>query len=255
MLRRRLMMLSLLSLSLGSTSWAQRGTDLQDEEGKKQLAEPEDDRRAKKGGDDSEDSGNGSVTTLDKDRVRSIQQKPYLKRHRFSLTGLGNISLNDPFYSKVGGSVALAFYLQETLAIGVRGSLVHALAEDDVRTAKSNFQNVIVSSTPSWAAMAEVEWSPLYGKVRFYNSILHLDGYLFTGFGAVSARTPEPAFELGIGMRLVATDWLAFNLAFSNTTYSSAPLGSTLSLTQNLMTLNAGLSLFIPFSSSGGGAE
>ena len=66
---------------------------------------------------------------------------------------------------------------------------------------------------------------PLYGKVRFDNEPLDLDGHLFTGLGTVAVCWPEPAFELESGRRIVARDWLAFNLAFWNATYVSTPPG------------------------------
>jgi outer membrane beta-barrel protein len=242
----------LLTLLLGLPALA---ADLENDDEKPTLAEPTDERRTSKAKEDESSAASAASALLEKDRVRSIQQKPYLKRGRVSLTALGNLTLNDAFYSKVGGSVGAAYYVRETLAIGVRASLISVIADDDLQTAKANFQSVIVSSNPGWSAMGELEWSPLYGKVHFYNSILHLDGYLFGGLGAVAAPSPEQAFALGVGIRVVAKEWLAFNIAFQNTSYVSTPAGSSLGLIQNLMTLNIGVSLFIPFSSTAGAAE
>ena len=51
-------------------------------------------------------------------------------------------------------------------------------------------------------------------------------------------------------MRFVVKDFLAVNVALINTSYVDQPVGTTKGITQNMMTLNAGISLFIPFKST-----
>ncbi|NTX04195.1 outer membrane beta-barrel domain-containing protein [Myxococcus sp. CA051A] len=196
------------------------------------------------------------------DRVKSVQRKVYRKQGRFELTPLISVSVNDPFYSKVGVSLRGAYYLADTLAISARGSLMQVVPSDDVRTAKRAFYSKIYNSVPEWSAMGDVEWSPLYGKVAFLNSILHFDGYLLAGAGVVKTETSSlpgrglnPAADLGLGMRFVAQDFIAVNVALINTSYVDQPLGSAKGAIQNVMTLNAGISLFLPFRSTGRDAE
>ncbi|AEI65975.1 outer membrane beta-barrel domain-containing protein [Corallococcus macrosporus] len=196
------------------------------------------------------------------DRVKSVQRKVYLKKGRFELTPLLSFSVNDAFYSKVGLSVRGAYYLADTLAISARGSLMQVVPSDDVRTAKRTFNSQIYYSVPQWSAMGDVEWSPIYGKVAFLNSILHFDGYLLAGAGVVRTETSalpgrglNPAADLGLGMRFVAQDYLAVNVALINTSYVDQPLGSSKGAIQNVMTLNAGISLFLPFKSTGRDSE
>ena len=212
------------------------------------------------------------------DRVKSVQRKVYLKKGRFELAPYVSVSVNDPYYTKFGGSLRGAYYLSDSVAISARGSLFQVTGTDDVRTAKTTFQARIFNSVPKWSAMGDVEWSPIYGKVAFLNSILHLDAYLLGGVGVVVTETsslpeigvpvpvggsaedlpkrgPRLAGDLGIGARFVAKDYLAVNVALINTTYVDQPVGTTKGATQNLMTLNAGISIFFPFSSTGREAE
>ncbi|MCP3097709.1 outer membrane beta-barrel domain-containing protein [Myxococcus sp. K15C18031901] len=196
------------------------------------------------------------------DRVKSFQRKVYRKKGRFELTPAITVSVNDPFYSKVGASLRGAYYLADTLAISARGSWMQVVPSDDVRTAKRTFNSKIYNSVPNWSAMGDVEWSPLYGKVAFLNSILHFDGYLLAGAGVVNTETSSlpgrglnPAADLGLGMRFVAKDFVAVNVALINTSYVDQPLGSAKGAVQNVMTLNAGISLFLPFRSTGRDAE
>jgi hypothetical protein len=61
----------------------------------------------------------------------------------------------------------------------------------------------------------------------------------------------NPAVDLGIGMRFVVKDFVAVNVSMINTTYVDQPAGTTKGATQNLMMLGAGLSVFLPFKSTG----
>ncbi len=195
-------------------------------------------------------------TTQD-DRVKSVQRKLYTKRGRFELAPSFVINVNDAYYTKLGGAIRLAFYPADTLAISARFSLMQTLPTDDVRTAKRNLNSRIFFSVPIWSAMADAEWSPIYGKVAMFNSILHFDGYLIGGGGVVFTETSaardgtvKPAFDLGVGMRFVAKDFLAVNVSLINTTYVDTPTGTTKGVTQNLMLVNAGISIFFPFKST-----
>ncbi|MFY0569357.1 outer membrane beta-barrel domain-containing protein [Archangium lansingense] len=204
--------------------------------------------------------------TLD-DRVKSVQRKVYLKKGRFEVTPLVTLSVNDPYYTKLGGAVRGAFYLADTLAVAGRFSVMQVLPEDDVRIAKRTFDSRIFFSVPQWSAMGNVEWSPLYGKVAFLNDILHFDAYLLGGLGVVNTRTssvevspgvsrgPSFAADLGLGLRFVARDYLAVNVALINTSYVDQPLNTSKGATQNLMTLNAGISFFFPMKSTGRESE
>lgn len=196
------------------------------------------------------------------DRVKSVQRKVYLKKGRFELTPLVSVSINDPYYSKFGASLRGAYYFADTLAISARGSVMQVLPSDDVRTAKRAFQSRIYHSVPQWSGMADVEWAPLYGKVAFLNSILHFDGYLLGGAGVVKTETSSLegrslsiGADLGLGMRFVAKDFLAVNVALINTSYVDQPLGTSKGAVQNLMTINAGISLFFPLRSTGRESE
>ena len=204
--------------------------------------------------------------TLD-DRVKSVQRKVYLKKGRFEVAPAVTLSVNDPYYTKLGAAVRGAYYLADTLAVAGRFSMMQVLPEDDVRIAKRTFDSRIFYSVPQWSAIGDVEWSPLYGKVAFLNDILHFDAYLLGGLGGVNtetskvlvstgaARGPSFAADLGLGLRFVARDYLAVNVALINTSYVDQPLNTSKGATQNLMTLNAGISFFFPMKSTGRESE
>jgi outer membrane beta-barrel protein len=196
------------------------------------------------------------------DRVKSVQRKLYLKKNRFELAPSISYAVNDPYYAKYGATVRGAYYLQDTLAVSARFALLQVNPTDDVRTAKRTFQSRIFFSVPQWAAMGGVEWSPIYGKVSIWNNILHFDSYVVGGLGVVTTETsslpnrgPNPAMDLGVGVRFVARDYIAVNASLINTSYVDVPANSFKGVTQNVMMLNTGISLFLPFKSTTREAE
>ncbi len=200
------------------------------------------------------------------DRVKSVQRKLYLKARRFEITPMVMASLNDPFYIKFGGNLRVAYHLADTVAVAARGSIVTLFRTPEATLAKSIFTSTISFSVPQWDAMGDVEWSPVYGKVAILNSILHFDAYLLGGLGIVwtatsgmpdaagQLRGPNVAADVGGGLRFIAKDWLAVNVSVINTAYVDAPAG-TKGATQNMLTVNAGVSVFLPFQSTTREAE
>ena len=208
---------------------------------------------------------------VEDDRVKSIQRKVFLKTHRFELLPTIFVSVNDPYYSKWGGSLRGSFFLSDTLAIAVHASVFDLLPTDDVRLAKANFQSRIFFSVPKWSVLGAVEWSPIYGKATIFNSIIHFDGFILAGLGALWSDTsstpldskdpggpkrgPNIAGEFGIGLRFMTTDWLSVNIALIDTAYVDQPAGTNKGAVQNVLALNAGFSLFFPFRSTGRDSE
>ena len=208
---------------------------------------------------------------VEDDRVKSIQRKVFVKTHRFELLPTIFVSVNDPYYSKWGGSLRGSFFLSDTLAVAVHASIYDLLPTDDVRTAKATFQSRIFYSVPKWSVLGAVEWSPIYGKATIFNSIIHFDGFILAGLGALwsdtsstpldsknpsgPTRGPNIAGEFGFGFRFMTTDWLSVNLALINTSYVDQPAGTNKGAIQNILALNAGISLFFPFRSTGRESE
>jgi outer membrane beta-barrel protein len=205
------------------------------------------------------------------DLVKSIQRKVFLKAHRFELAPFFFVSVNDPYYSKWGISLRGTYFLADTIGIGLHASWYQLVSTDNVNLAKANFQSRIYFSVPQWSALGDFEWSPIYGKATIFNSIFHFDLYLLAGLGLVWTETsatpvnslqpdgpkrgPSFAGEFGVGMRFIVLDWLSVNLALIDTSYVDTPAGTTLGGIQNIFTINAGVSFFIPFKSTGRESE
>lgn len=288
----RFAVLGLLAATLGVPAFAQQdkpqpeepaggfGLDLSDE-GQKKDQETEKKKEADKKATDAESnrpSVSAAPTTdaekdkaaagamqgerdiTQEDRVKSVQIKVYLRSKRFELTPMLSASINDPFFWKFSAALRGAYYFADTLAISARFNIVATIPTDDRRLASQTFSARILRSVPLWMGMGDLEWSPFYGKVAIFNSILHFDAYLVGGIGTVYTETsdqrlPNPAADLGGGVRFQIFDYLAAGVSVINTAYVDQPLGTNKSTTQNVVGLYAGVSVFFPFRSTGREAE
>ena len=275
MLRNLAVVVALWSLPTLAQDSSGFGLDLSDEAQKKEQQQPAPDQQPPAAAD-SPKAPEPEVATpaapeeppmtereiTQDDRVKSVQRKVFQKKGRLELTPMVTLGVNDPLYVKFGGTLRASYFIADSLAISVRGLYLDTDPTDDVRTAKANFQSRIFYSRPNWGAMADLEWSPFYGKITIFNSIIHFDAYLLGGLGVVQTSASAPASvdpklaaDMGVGLRFMALDWLSVQLALINTTYVDQAPGTTKGATQNVMTINAGIGFFFPFKSTGREAE
>ena len=189
------------------------------------------------------------------DRVKAVQRKGFLKRGRLELTPMFSATVNDAFYQKFGGGLRLAYNLQDSFAIAVRGAYYEPLRTDNVREGKVAFESQLLTSQLNGQAMVDGIWSPVYGKASFLgSSILHFDLFLAAGFGVIwSATSLEPrdegphlATDIGGGVRFYPKEWLAFELGLMATLYPDQPILSVPGTVQSVFVANVGLSFFFP---------
>jgi outer membrane beta-barrel protein len=189
------------------------------------------------------------------DRVKAVQRKGFLKRGRFEVAPILALSVNDAFYQKVGGGLRLAYSLQDSFAIAVRGSYYTPFRTDNVRVGKLAFQSQLLTSQIYSQAMLDGVWSPVYGKAAFLgDSIVHFDLFLMAGFGAAWSATsdaprsegPHPAAEFGGGVRFYPKEWMAFELGLAATFYPDQPIVSVPATIQKVFVVNVGVSFFFP---------
>lgn len=191
------------------------------------------------------------------DRVKAVQRKGFLKRHRFELGLAFPGTINDAFYEKLGVSGHLGYNLGDTFALQARGAYFTQLRTSHVREGTLAFESQLLQSRVYGQAMLDGVWSPVYGKVAWLgSSIVHFDMYLLAGLGAVWSATsqapraegPHLATDLGGGIRFYPTDWLALDGGLVATLYPDQPLLSVPSTLQKVVTAQIGLTVFFPFS-------
>lgn len=198
------------------------------------------------------------VQIANEDRVKSVQRKAFLKKYRFEISPIGGfVTLNDAFYPKGGYAGHVAFFFSDSLGLGVRFNQFNVIPNDNVRLAKRELQAKLPYVHPKWSVNADLMWSPVYGKVSMYNSINTFDIFLLGGAGVVWSQTspglpegigagPHIAAHVGIGNRFHLSDWIAIEATLMDELYADQPGGQNKAILQNLVTLNLGLSIYLP---------
>jgi outer membrane beta-barrel protein len=190
------------------------------------------------------------------DRMKAVQRKGFLTRGRFEIAPIFSATVNDAFYEKFGGGLRLAYNLQDSFAIAIRGASYTQYRTDNVREGKLAFQSQLLTSQINQLVMIDGVWSPVYGKASFLqHSIIHFDLFLQAGFGAVWTATSKAprnegahlAADLGGGVRFYPKEWLAFELGLLATLYPDQPVASVPGTIQKVFTANVGVSFFYPF--------
>ena len=218
----------------------------------------------------------------------AVEQIYVLRYHRVELTPYWGFTLNDQFVSHPGPGLNANFYITNVFAVGLNGNFYSGLNGDsDFNFQTRRAARVAVPLTEySWSAALNFTYVPVYGKFAGFGSfIFSYDLYATAGVGAISTR-PIPVidpdnrkfdfsikvcFNLGIGLRIFLTRWLAvtgeirdyiYPEQLENTTVASGPVGQPtnpnspsnpntwlengIDLTNDFQA-NVGLSFFLPF--------
>jgi outer membrane beta-barrel protein len=191
------------------------------------------------------------------DRVKAVQLKGFLKRHRLEVGLSFPGTINDAFYEKLGVGAKVAYDLEDSFALALRGSYYWQLRSDAVRQGKLAFSSQLLQSQLYGQAMLDGIWSPVYGKVAWLgSSIIHFDLYLLAGLGAVWSATslaprsegPHAATDLGGGIRFYPADWLALDAGVVGTFYADQASTSAPSTIQRVLAAQLGVTVFLPLS-------
>lgn len=181
----------------------------------------------------SEDQGPGAsereapTTTQEaREEIFAVQQVYALRINRVEISPSASFTLNDPFVSHTGLGVGLNYWWTNVLALGVNFIWYEGLeAESDLNyfVRRSTRLAVPVNSYQFGAHLA-FTYVPIYGKFAMFNEfIFQYDIYVLGGVGLMRTRPipvidPEVrrfdydirvAFNLGIGLRVFVTRWLA----------------------------------------------
>jgi len=224
-----------------------------------------------------------------KQEIYAVEQIYVLRYHRVELTPYWGFTLNDQFVNHPGPGLNANFYITNVFAVGLNGNFYSGLNGDS----DFNFQTrratrvAVPLNEYSWSAALNFTYVPVYGKFAGFGSfIFSYDLYATGGVGAISTRPipvidpdnrkfdfePKVCFNLGIGLRIFVTRWLAitgeirdyiYPEKLENLSIATGPIGQPsdptspsnpntwlqdgVSITNNFQA-NVGLSFFLPFS-------
>lgn len=165
-------------------------------------------------------------TTEAREEIFAVQQIYALRINRVELMPSAAFSLNDPFVSHAAASLGLNYWWTNVLAIGVNFLWYEGLeTESDLNFfVRRSTRLAVPISQYQFGAHLNFTYVPLYGKFAMFNEfIFQWDAYIVGGVGIMRTR-PVPvvdpevrrfdydvrvAFNLGIGLRVFVTRWLA----------------------------------------------
>lgn len=263
------------------------------------------------GGDTGTGGGGGGICEIDpsacpkgqdlgeaakrnvKAEIYAVEQIYALRYHRFELNPYWGFTLNDQFVSHPGPGLSMNYYLTNVLAVGLNGNFYSGLNVDSAFNFETRRATRVAAplNEYSWSAALDFTYVPVYGKFAgFSNFIFSYDIFVDGGVGAISTRpipvidpdnrkfdfAPKIAFNVGIGLRIFLTRWLAANLQIAdyifpekleNLNIANGPVGVKASDPQyknspsnpdtwladgvsitNHVQAQVGLSVFLPFS-------
>jgi outer membrane beta-barrel protein len=155
-----------------------------------------------------------------------VQQIYALRRQRFEVNPYFGITMNDQFVAHNGPGIALNYYINNIIAVGVNGNFYAGLNSNSA----FNFQTSRAArigqpiTEYQWNLNLNLTYVPAYGKfAAFGDFIFHYDIYALAGGGVISTRpiavvdpdnrtfdfTIRPTFGFGGGFRIFFTRFLA----------------------------------------------
>jgi outer membrane beta-barrel protein len=190
---------------------------------------------------------------LREDRIKSIQKKNFLKRHRWEIGPSVGLSLNDAFYQKIGGGAAAAYHPVDSLGFEIMGMYTATVQTDMGGFFQQANEALPKTSLLRYCLMGSILWSPIYGKLSlFTDDIVMFDAYLLGGFGMAYTETGAKfASNIGLGLRYFMTSWLVLKIEVRDLIYTETfPLETQrtkFSDIQNHVLLGIGVTFFFPF--------
>ncbi len=182
------------------------------------------------GAEEAQTSTTSSAATEEaqeaREEIYAVQQIYALRINRVEINPSVSFTLNDPFVSHTGVGIGLNYWWTNVLAIGANFIWYDGLeSESDLGffVRRSTRLAVPVNSYQLGAHLA-FTYVPIYGKFAMFNEfIFQYDIYVLGGVGLMNTR-PIPvidpefrsfnfgirvAFNIGIGLRVFVTRWLA----------------------------------------------
>lgn len=207
-------------------------------------------------------------------KIEPISGQLYRKGGRFELEPLLALSLDDPFYAKYFGGVRAGWHFSDfwSVAVTFQGGASQPTSSTSLCTASQGCKSATseqlwqVPGDIHWLAGAEVNFSPVYGKVNVLASaVLHLDFSLMAGVDFIDSQKVLSAAEasqvaasggspgtvgamgghLGIGTHVFFASFAAVTLELRDYLYFTEIGNLAANKLQNQIFLELGVSFFL----------
>ena len=182
------------------------------------------------------------------DRIKSVQQKVFLKKGRFEFGPLVGFGLNDNYVHNFQLGGVLTYHITEQLAVEAGGGYtLHKVKGwiDDIGDVYNMHIFPDIAYKEYTFNLGGV-WSPIYGRLSVLDDfILHLDVYLLAGFSGLGVDGEfKPGGQVGVGLRLFTTSWMSVRFEYRDMMYGDDGFA-------NHMLVFIGLGFWVPFDVAG----
>lgn len=186
--------------------------------------------------------------------IAVIQIRYLPKTSRFELFPNLGIMVNNPFFMNFDAGARLAYGISEKIAIEANFMYIMSTKQKVTTDLLAPPHSVQTSSfiTAQTFYGADLKWSPVYGKMGFFNkSIIPFDMYFSGGVGitGTTQNTSPFTFHLGTGQIFALSKKMAFRWDVSGYFYNSTTFTASGQQTQSSFTdlyVNLGMSFFFP---------
>jgi outer membrane beta-barrel protein len=224
--------------------------------------------------------GAGEAQDEAREEIFAVQQVYALRINRVELMPSASFTLNDPFVSHTGVGLGLNYWWTNVLALGLNFVWYDGLeAESDLNFyVRRSTRLAVPVNSYQLGAHLNFTYVPIYGKFSMFNELIfQYDAYIVGGVGMMRTRPipvidPEVrrfdfdvrvAFNVGLGLRVFVTRWLAVFGEIRNYMYLEqlesleVALGNSRTDPEtwvqsspafvNNVTAHLGLTIFLPF--------
>ncbi len=186
--------------------------------------------------------------------VAVIQRRYLPKTSRFEFFPNLGIMVNNPFFMNTALSARLAYGISEKLAVEADFMYIMSTKQKITNDLANQPHSVVTASfiTPQAFYGADIKWSPIYGKMGYFNkSIVPFDMYFSGGAGIMNTNqgTSPIAFHFGTGQTYALSKKWAFRWDVSAYFYNSSTTTVSQGAIQGNFTdiyVNMGVCLFFP---------
>lgn len=181
--------------------------------------------------------------------IRVVQQRPVLKSNRFELQVVGELSVADIMFKHYAVGAHGYFHIDEQWAVGASYRQFFSEESGLLKDVTDKFEVFPERSVMRWYAGAEAAWTPIYGKMAFFDdAIVHFDMHVLMGAGVTqTSRSASPRISgvIGFGGRMLISSWFSILMEVRDQIYmESYNEGDQL---VNNVGLSVGFSIFFPF--------
>jgi len=203
------------------------------------------------------------------DKIPPVSGNLFFKKGRFEIAPTVGLSLGDAFFQKYAFGLNLSYHVLESVSIGING--VYMLSTpggsvtvcNDAGCAGPKMEQLTrVPGNVSLLAGLDIAWSPFYGKINVMaEKVLHFDTSIFIGADVIqvaafdkSSGVNKATFtgggHIGLGERIVFTDWIALRIELRDYMYGATvnladASGNPQTQFQNQLMFELGLSFFV----------